>query len=299
MNWSLHRWVWLLEAPLFIGMAPAGTLNRCRLYVPARAVWGAMTAELARAEAGDSEPDYKRVGDDLWRNARFTYLFPAVQVDGSWYAWLPKYEPRKGLVWIREDRPPAAETNTSNDDRLFRYRLIGSRPGTAIDPDTDSAADGSLRETECISSQWRSPISGKPAGPVALVGYVFLRDMNRSWNIYDISTLFLGGDTRYGLGRVKRAEIGPADVVFGAQAVCNVDAPRVISSRLLAHGMTNRELQLQGAREILGGWDRMKLITKDCSVSYWIPGSLNQNSDESQVEWIIDKNGIWRDPPVA
>lgn len=297
MNWSLHRWVWLIEAPLFIGMAPAGALNRCRLYVPARAVWGAMTAELARAEAGDAEPDYKRVGDDLWRNARFTYLFPAEQVDGSWHAWLPEYKTGKGLVWIREDQPPAAGTNSPTDDRLFRRWLIGSRPGTAIDPDTGSVADGSLRETECVSSQWRPSAPGEPAGPVALVGYVFLRDMDRYGNLCDISTLFLGGDTRYGLGRVKRAEIGQTDVVFGSQAVCNAADPLVISPRLLAHGKTTRKLR--GAGEMLAGWDHMKLSTGAYSVPYWIPGSVIQNVGESQVEWTIDKNGIWRDPPAA
>jgi len=53
MSWTLYRWVWRLEAPLFLGMPPSGSLNRCRLYVPACNLWGALTAELAqrRAEA--------------------------------------------------------------------------------------------------------------------------------------------------------------------------------------------------------------------------------------------------------
>ena len=53
MSWSLQRWTWLLESPLFVGTTPAGSLNRCRLYVPARALWGAMTAELSRRQAAD------------------------------------------------------------------------------------------------------------------------------------------------------------------------------------------------------------------------------------------------------
>ncbi|GIW70798.1 MAG: hypothetical protein KatS3mg102_0340 [Planctomycetota bacterium] len=56
MSWSLFRWTWQLESPLYVGMPPAGSLNRCRLYVPARALWGAVTAEIARAAAGGGFP---------------------------------------------------------------------------------------------------------------------------------------------------------------------------------------------------------------------------------------------------
>lgn len=76
MSWSLHRWVWQLEAPLYVGMPPAGTLNRCRLYVPARAIWAAITADLAR-NGRNGFPKYAELGKQLREQARFTYLFPA------------------------------------------------------------------------------------------------------------------------------------------------------------------------------------------------------------------------------
>ncbi len=64
MSWTLYRWTWRLESPLFVGAPPAGSLNRCRLYVPSRALWGALTAELARRRANAS-PSYETEGTTL------------------------------------------------------------------------------------------------------------------------------------------------------------------------------------------------------------------------------------------
>ena len=107
MSWSLFRWVWRLEAPLFVGMSPAGALNRCRPYVPARALWGAVTAEIARLKSGESFPNYEGVGGEVKRSCRFTYLFPAEKRDGRFLAWLPKFEKEKGLRWCLQDSPYA------------------------------------------------------------------------------------------------------------------------------------------------------------------------------------------------
>ncbi|OAT82909.1 hypothetical protein [Desulfotomaculum copahuensis] len=107
MKWTLQRWVWQLQSPLFIGMPPSGALNRCRLYIPARVMWGAFTAEIARSRA-QSNPDnidelYKAVGDDLKEKVRFSYLYPAEYTADGWLAWLPRYESGKGQSWRRED----------------------------------------------------------------------------------------------------------------------------------------------------------------------------------------------------
>jgi hypothetical protein len=76
VNWRLFRWVWQLEAPLHVGMPPSGSLNRCRLYVPARALWGALTAEVAR-RAGNDFPSYAGGWAGHPGDARLTYLYPA------------------------------------------------------------------------------------------------------------------------------------------------------------------------------------------------------------------------------
>ena len=289
MSWSLFRWVWRLEAPLFIGMSPAGALNRCRPYVPARALWGAVTAEIARLKSGESFPDYKGVGDEVKRSCRFTYLFPAEKRDGRFLAWLPKFEKEKGLRWCLQD------CGKSWSDRDFRRRLLDSRPGTAIVPESDSALEGSLRHTECISPWWRDSNSqGETAAPVLLLGYVFWQDSDRHRQLQDIETLFIGGDTRYGLGKIRRIDMSSSDDnVFGKPVRPDREHPEIGSDIVLGHAPEGGgDEGMQGAKELLGGWDQ-RSPWKGGKLA-WAPGSCDtSHTDEKPVYWSIDREGYW------
>ncbi|MGF1641426.1 MAG: hypothetical protein ACFCUO_10805 [Rhodospirillales bacterium] len=296
MSWSLYRWVWQLEAPLFIGMPPAGLLNRCRLYVPARAVWGAVTAELAQRRAS-SFPDYKQVGDAVRANTRFTYLYPAERRNGSWLAWLPQYAKRDGLLWQGE--APAGRADGRVADRQFRRRLLDVRPGTAIDPDSDSPAEASLRETECIMPRWRAHASDAGSA-VALVGYVFTkREFEK--DIGTLPTLFLGGDTRYGLGRIQRIEWLKANDLFGCSLGKCPDGPAIDASTVLAHAESgNEEVPMSGVLEGLSGWDRTGTtgLSRLRSAPLWAPGSRIDDPHGGQL-WCVRDDGIWKARPSA
>lgn len=302
MSWSLFRWVWRLEAPLFIGMSPAGALNRCRPYVPARALWGAVTAEIARLKSGESFPDYKGVGDEVKRSCRFTYLFPAEKRDGRFLAWLPKFEKEKGLRWHLQG------CGESRSDRDFRRRLLDTRPGTAIMPESDSALEGSLRHTECIGPWWRDSNSqGETAAPVLLLGYVFLNDdlhHEQGEKIHEqkdipgrlraVETLFIGGDTRYGLGKIRRIDESSNDTaVFGKPVRPDREHPEIGSDIVLGHAPEGGgDEGMQGAKELLGGWDRGS-PWKGGKLA-WAPGSCDTNhTDEKPVYWSIDREGYW------
>lgn len=289
MSWSLFRWVWRLEAPLFVGMSPAGALNRCRPYVPARALWGAVTAEIARLKSGESFPDYEGVGDEVKRSCRFTYLFPAEKQDGRFLAWLPKFEKEKGLRWCLQD------CGKSWSDRDFRRRLLDTRPGTAIVPESDSALEGSLRHTECISPWWRDSNSqGETAAPVLLLGYVFWQDSDRHRQLQDIETLFIGGDTRYGLGKIRRIDMSSSDDnVFGKPVRPDREHPEIGSDIVLGHAPEGGgDEGMRGAKELLGGWDRNS-PWKEGKLA-WAPGSCDTNhTDEKPVYWSIDREGYW------
>lgn len=301
MSWSLFRWVWRLEAPLFVGMSPAGALNRCRPYVPARALWGAVTAEIARLESGEGFPNYEGVGGEVKRSCRFTYLFPAEKWDGRFLAWLPKFEKEKGLRWCLQD------CGKSLSDRDFRRRLLDSRPGTAIAPESDSALEGSLRHTECINPWWRdSNRQGETAAPVLLLGYVFWKDSARHRQLQAIETLFIGGDTRYGLGKIRRIDWeGPSSdpVVFGKQVCLDREHPEIKSDILLGHAPEDDKTDMQGAKELLGGWDRGSPWKEGVA---WAPGSTlyptnkydNDPSSKSEsrikmANWSINNHGYW------
>lgn len=292
MTWSLFRWVWQLEGPLHIGMPPAGSLNRTRLYVPARALWGALTAELARREAQVGEsPQYQAVGENLQKDYRFTYLYPAEKVGGSWCAWLPTYRDALGLAWAREDQAESVVV-----DRRLRRRLLSTRPGTSIDASTDAADDGSLRETEVLEAHWRYEHGGN-GGPVALVGYAFTRTAKANdkypaerRRLNDVDTLFVGGDTRYGLGRLRRAafDLVKQGGAFGGAVTLDAEAPQVVLSTAWAH--TYGQASLSGALELLGGWDRGSIRSFDQAAPLWQPGSRATNP----IRWSIEMDGLWR-----
>jgi hypothetical protein len=286
VTWELYRWTWRVVSPLFIGTTPSGALNRCRVYVPARPLWGAITAELARLE-GDKEPQYRQVGDALREHAGFSYLFPAERGGDDWPAWLPEYREGAGLVWAREGCEAVLA------DRNIRRQLLGTRPATAVDPDSDSALDGSLRETECVQTSWRRG-EGTTSDPVAMVGYVFVRrESDLAQRLPALDRIFLGGDTRYGLGRLDRVAMTRAPTLFGATVDLGQANPHVVASRVLAHVLFHEELPMCGEQEALGGWD-MTGHQQDRRISgpAWTPGS--RPLDGRSRTWAIVESGMAR-----
>lgn len=254
MGWKLFRWVWKLESPLHIGFSASGSLNRTRLYIPARTMWGAITDELARQSSENAFPEYSIVGQEISRNSRFSYLYPGEQVNGNWYAWLPCFEKGKGLVWIREDNQDKKE------DREFRRRLLTTRPGTAINHNSNGAEEGTLREFELINPLWLNE-NNPFAQPVAMIGYVFAKD---GYGLPDdLRNLTIGGESRYGLGKIKRIIFEEANKFFGFNVIPNGADPVVKANRCLAHAYDIRSKpnstnvpKFNGDYEYLSGWDK-------------------------------------------
>lgn len=288
MSWTMYRWVWRLCSPLHIGATPAGSLNRTRLYIPARNMWAALTAEIARRQSTTSFPEYQQIGQTLRDHARFSYLFPAEKVNNRWCAWLPRYD-EGGLCWYREDRG-----DESIPDRLFRQQLLNTRPSTAIAPGTGAAEDGTLREVEHIHSHWRN----RPTDPVAFVGYLFLHqklDSSITNTLQQIRELYIGGETRYGFGHLLLEPYDPqhpweqASRCFGASVDLSKDNPIVQSpASILAHAFARENSVKQGALETLVQWDWDTFQHLQSPV--WTPGS---QSAEGAKFAILD-SGLWQ-----
>ncbi|NLX19894.1 MAG: hypothetical protein GXY53_11550 [Desulfobulbus sp.] len=289
MTWTVIRWVWQLKAPLFIGTHPAGALNRCRLYVPSRPMHGAVTSELARLNGDENSkfPDYGKFGREVGINCRFTYLFPAEKQDDKFLVWTPQFKMENGIQWYCHDGERCLP------DRDFRRCLLDPRPGTAIDPESDSASEGTLRETECINPWWRASNSQGDPNPVLLLGYVFLRNNSFCRQLDSINTLFVGGDTRYGLGKICRVdwrEVYGDLSVFGKQVHLDEKHFKIESDIVWGHALENGQFQfqdqMQGMQELLGGWDRGNPWQRKLA---WIPGSFSEQSKT----WSIDEYGYW------
>ena len=300
MTWQMYRWVWQLRSPLHVGCGPAGALNRTRLYIPARNMWAALTAEIARRLDNASFPAYTDIGRILQEHVRFTYLYPAEQVNGRWLAWLPHYvqeDKKAGLYWYREDNA------RSLPDRRFRQRLLHTQPGTALAPGTGAAEDGTLREVEYIQPFWRTE---KTSGdtmphPVAFVGYLFLRE---SWpsdiehiknTLQGIRELYVGGETRYGFGHLSlllHNSQGPWERVsdcFGAQVHLTQDEPVIENPHhLFAHTFQDHDPAEKGAWELLVQWDWDTF--RSLESPHWVPGSQAR----SATRFIILDSGLWQ-----
>ncbi len=287
MSWKIYSWVWQLLSPVHVGTTPAGSLNRTRLYVPARTLWGALTAQLARKEAGDAPPDYGGTGERLSEKCRFSYLFPAQKEGERYLAWLPRYEDAegRGLVWHREDNE-----GNKKADREFRLWMLTVRPGTAISPSTDAALEATLREYELLAD-WSFWGKQKVPQPVFLKGYVFCREADVEAEVLEMEELFLGGDTRYGLGRVRRVHLDgqPPEGFFGKPLDLSNREPMVSTDTLLAHAAVQEVANtgLSGAREQLVEWDNGQLKAGPLA---WVPGSRTQSDP---LKWKIGEGNLW------
>lgn len=288
MSWKVYRWVWQVNAPLYIGMPPAGALNRCRLYVPARMIWAAVTAEISRSSSNGGFPNYDTIGQNIASNCRFTNLYPSEKKEDDYLVWLPKFTESSGLRWFRNKNKECLS------DREFKQRLLSSRPGTAITPESDSAAEGTLRETECINPWWRIPDKAESIKPVLLLGYVFIKENYDEKYLKNLKILFIGGDTRYGLGKISLCDTWLPlhdECVFGKHVQLAETEPIIKSDIVWGHASSandDHSKDMLGMVECLGAWDYGKLkIEEDL---YWAPGSFLK---DGPVYWAIGEKGYW------
>lgn len=299
MSWELYRWVWQLCSPLHIGTTPAGSLNRTRLYIPARNMWAALTAEIARRQSASSFPNYQSVGQELQEHVRFSYLFPAEKVNGRWCAWLPRYQTDKGvsgLFWHREDGEADPVL-----DRRFRQRLLDTRPGTALVPGSNTAEEATLREFEYVMPHWRPENGYSASQPMAFVGYCLLKNTLPS-NLHSILTeireILIGGESRYGFGHLRLLPLSdedpwaPAGDIFGATVTLEGANPLLDTPQyLLAHGSLPSS-QARGNWEILMQWDWQRLQGENTPL--WQPGTRVQSGNNNRVNLMITPNGLWQ-----
>ncbi|WP_151192004.1 hypothetical protein [Desulfotomaculum copahuensis] len=204
---------------------------------------------------------------------------------------MPRYESGKGQSWRREDWN---STESIEIDRMFRSRILNVRPGTAIDPGTNSAADGTLHETECIQPYWCD--GGKPLSSVAMAGYVFVKSGDPALDeVMGLVTIFIGGDTRYGLGNLKQVDWGQTEKFFAMPVdLDHDDFPIVAGDRVLAHAVGT--CRMKGALALLAGWDRLSgdRLVPVYREPLWVPGSACDNPGE-QIKWAINADGIWQE----
>lgn len=202
MAWNIYHVAFESKSPIHIGYREIGNVVKTRYYIPGRTVWGAVTAKLARAlqSGGSSTPDYTKVGDYVERHLRFSYFFPATKPDlQSKFAFRPEFS-RKGEYYGSLSR------------NEFERRYLNSWASTAISPKNFAHEDGSLHETENLSAR---ASNAEPAAKLYFTGYAYFNDSRKTCSgdnrtqddnyiLQLMNELFIGGERRYGFGRVVR-----------------------------------------------------------------------------------------------
>lgn len=263
------------------------------MYVPARSLWGAITHELGKREielplensfnSSNVRAYYQKLGDHLKEQTRLSYLYPAELIHGKWQTWLPRYQIGQGLSWLRED-----QTDKPISHRAFRSRLLYTRLSTAIQRATGSADDETLHETECVQPFWRHQ---HPFQPVAMVGYLFIKSELLLKEIEKLEQLFVGGDSRYGLGHLTlESKLEQSEQLFNLTTDLNQEKIKISlkdQQAILGH-TSQATAAFLGALEAIGSWD-MHQKNQANSHLYWSPGA----QAEKEQELTINCDGKW------
>ncbi|MCL6430804.1 MAG: CRISPR-associated protein [Anaerolineae bacterium] len=216
MGWKAFSLALRLLSPVHIGAGAEGNLQRTRPYVTGKALWGALTARLAR-DCPDLRGDYAEAGRRVHAELALSYLYPTGGEEKPLWPW-------------------------GQTADAFRWRFLGSVASTAIDPSAGGAHEGSLHEIEHIS-----PVT-RDAQPVILRGYIFCAEGSQLPWPEVLPRLQLGGERGYGWGRVeveRLEEVGSERVLFGMYDADPGSWPPVVTARgrgdgeawLLAHAL--------------------------------------------------------------
>lgn len=280
MGWTAYKLVYKAKSPLHIGWHTLGYIKLTRYYITGKAMWGAMTANITRARYGYE--DYTGIGALLKEGILMSYFFPAVEPVSP---LLPRFT-NKGLLYGKDDMP------ATEFERLF----IKSYGQTAVMPQSNTAEDETLHESEYISPYVE--IAGKQC-PVYFVGYILISDEANYNGKIDlpkikkaISEIFVGGDRKYGWGRLALfKEPSEADDLFncGIKDVKadNLEIALGLNVPIPAHSLIRSDVKIKGDIEPLVGreWGEVKdnndkIIRKGFGQYVtgadicWVPGSI-------------------------
>lgn len=144
-----------------------------------------------------------------------------------------------------------------------------------------------------------------------MAGALFVRDdFEHSKALNELVDLFVGGDTRYGLGHLQRElqeEVGLGERGPGFLFTGDSGSDPAISLEetqpVLAHACASDDDQASGDRELLVGWGRStsgrqeltheQTATQGKDEPYWAPGSRFPRLQE----WKISPSGLWQACP--
>jgi len=195
MAWEAYVLTYRAMTPIALGAYRFGFIQRTRYYAPGWTLWGAITAQLTRAIFPKATgKTYQEVGSFVRKNLPTSWAYILTDEKPA----CPQYE--EGQLCYGS--LSAAE---------FEARFLASCGQTAVAPGSLTAHSGTLHETEALAAYERD---GKP------VRWQFTLYMRKPWTnpprcphdlteeriVESLKYLSIGGDRRYGLGRLQQEE---------------------------------------------------------------------------------------------
>jgi len=247
MTYTCYRLTFKAESPVFIGSRKIGIIQQTKRYIPGKTIWGAITANITHGLIDNgvkySPALYKGIGKCVEDCIRTTYFYPSKD---SKDVLIPRFT-KDGLQYGQIGKMSENE---------FESTFIKSFVSTATSGDRGAAKDESLHETEYVVNRIKSDGEYKQ---VNWIGYLFIKGCetdryslnnpsdfenievkydNHSVKLIDaLKQLYVGGDARYGFGRLALAPYDQSEDVFGFKIDSdslkfNIDADKTIFSHL-------------------------------------------------------------------
>lgn len=286
-QWTAYRLTLKLLTPMHIGWRKVGNLHQTRFYVPARTIWGALTARLARETEAK---DYAEIGRQVNDNLRFSYFY-----------FIDQPEAELNCCYSTGGWPWSVNGQDKANASLFEWKYLNSYAGSPI-TERQVAEEGGLHETEHIMPFTRE---GKQ---VYLTGWVFERkqldESIANWK-EAIIRIQLGSERSYGWGRVAPPDkdvlknmLIETKKMFGANLELDNDNPEVVLPKdafITSHVDANELIpdDFEGRMEMLAG-----RLTTDAArygrnftplTPCWTPGT----GVKKEKRFAIGYNGIW------
>jgi hypothetical protein len=281
MNWQCFRITFELLSPLHIGFHKVGSVQRTRHYIPARNLLAASAETFVRT--GLFRCSYQDALRWVQEHFAFSYFFVTEAQE-----LIPGYT-EEGLKYGGVEKDS------------FERRYISAHVTTAIEASAGSAEDGSLHEVEFISPHTLDDTQNPTR--TRMSGYIFVRD--DAWKTVGnektlksrLTDLQVGGERRYGFGRLRPADWTRSSSICGSHLTLDASRPQIQMAEgcsFLAHVPANG-VQARGMIEPLVGRE-----TKTDSRTYgrtlirsgvcWVPGSICEETGMFE----FSAEGIWK-----
>lgn len=195
MSWNAYFLKYRLASPIHIGDLALGNVQKTKLYIPGKTLWGAATAVLTYSLfKSPSSKDYQAVGEYVRQAVRFGYFF--IEDDRD------RYVP----IWSSIGLRYGSELKLTQEEMEFHF--LHSEASTAIIKNQFAADPSTLHETEYIWPQNRNGDNGIKS--IYFSGYAYLclqksDILNFPTDIALLSrlkTLFIGANRRMGNGKL-------------------------------------------------------------------------------------------------